>query len=434
MTKRAVITGMGMVSPLAGTLEPSWRRLLAGEAAGGPIDKFDASEMPCRIAASVPKSSGAGGGQRLIDEDAADETFNPDDWMSPKDQRRNDEFIVFGVAAAEMAFKHAGLELQTDDQRERAGVLIGAGIGGLEGIERNSLALDRGGHRKVSPFFVTGSLINLVSGQVSIRLGLKGPNHAVVTACSSGAHAIGDAARLVMLGDADVMIAGGAESTICPIGIAGFTACKALTTHFNEEPTKASRPYDRDRDGFLMGEGAGMVVVEELEHAKARGATIFAEIVGYGLSGDAFHVTAPAEDGAGAFRAMRMALKRAGIGPGEIDYINAHGTSTPKGDEIEVRAVERLFTGATDDLVMSSTKSATGHLLGAAGAVEAVFSVLAIRDGVAPPTINLDNPSVETSINLAANKAVEKEINYVLSNSFGFGGTNACLVLKRYDA
>lgn len=431
--RRAVITGLGMVSPLAGSLEPTWRRLLAGESAAGPIDKFDASELPCRIAASVPKASGAGGGQGLIDAGCAHETFNPDDWVSPKDQRRMDEFMVLGVAAAEMAFRHAGVELKTSEDRERAGVLVGAGIGGLEGIERNALILHEQGHRRVSPFFVTGSIINLVSGQVSIRLGLKGPNHAVVTACSSGAHAIGDAARLIMLGDADVMVAGGAESTICPIGIAGFTACKALTTHFNATPEKASRPYDRDRDGFLMGEGAGMVVVEDMEHALARGATIHAEIVGYGLSGDAYHVTAPAEDGDGAFRAMRMALARAGLSPADIDYVNAHGTSTPKGDEIEVRAVERLFGDAADGLVMSSTKSSTGHLLGAAGAVEAVFSVLAIRDGVAPPTINLDNPSVSTPINLAANGAVHKRIDTVLSNSFGFGGTNACLVLRRFD-
>ncbi|MEO1014971.1 MAG: beta-ketoacyl-ACP synthase II [Pseudomonadota bacterium] len=431
--KRAVITGLGMVSPLAGSLEPSWRRLIAGEAAAGPIDKFDASDLPCRIAAAAPKADGKGGGDKLIKAGAADETFNPDDWVSAKDQRRMDEFIVFGVAAAEMAFKHSGIELATQEDRERTGVLIGAGIGGLEGIERNSLALHGQGHRRVSPFFVPGSLINLVSGQVSIRLGLKGPNHAVVTACSSGAHAIGDAARLIMLGDADAMIAGGAESTICPIGVAGFTACKALTTHFNDEPEKASRPYDKDRDGFLMGEGAGMVVVEELEKAKARGATIYAEIVGYGLSGDAFHVTAPAEDGDGAFRAMRMALARAGLEPKDVDYINAHGTSTPKGDEIEVRAVERLFGDAAEGIVMSSTKSATGHLLGAAGAVEAVFSVLAMRDGVAPPTINLDNPSVDTAINLAPNEAIRKSIDVVLSNSFGFGGTNACLVLRRFD-
>ena len=344
-----------------------------------------------------------------------------------------DDFIVYGIAAAQMAYEHAGLELKSEAARERAGVLIGAGIGGLPGIEKNVLALHNESLRRVSPFFVTGSLINLVSGQVSIRLGLKGPNHAVVTACSSGAHAIGDAARMIMLDDADVMIAGGAESTISPIGIAGFAACKALTTHFNDAPTKASRPYDQDRDGFLMGEGAGMVIMESLEHAQARGATIYAEIVGYGLSGDAHHVTAPVEDGGGGYRAMRMALKRAGFAPGDIDYINAHGTSTPKGDEIEVRAVERLFGEAADGLVMSSTKSSIGHLLGAAGAVEAVFGVLAIRDGVAPPTINLENPSVKTPINLTPQKAVKKQIDKVMSNSFGFGGTNACLVLSRFD-
>ncbi|MGF1543787.1 MAG: beta-ketoacyl-ACP synthase II, partial [Parvularculaceae bacterium] len=313
------------------------------------------------------------------------------------------------------------------------GVMVGAGIGGLPGIEEQSLILDKQGPRRVSPFFVTGSLINLVSGQLSIRHELKGPNHAVVTACSSGAHAIGDAARLIMLDDADVMLAGGAESSICPIGVAGFAACKALTTHFNDEPTRASRPYDKDRDGFLMGEGAGIVVVEELERAKARGATIYAEIIGYGLSGDAHHVTAPASDGDGAFRAMRAALKRAGLTPADVDYVNAHGTSTPLGDEIELAAVERLFGDAADGVVMSSTKSSIGHLLGAAGAVEAVFCALAIRDGIAPPTINLDNPSVETPIDLAPHEAVRKPIDVALSNSFGFGGTNASLVLRRYD-
>ena len=431
--RRAVITGLGCVSPLAGNLEATWKRLVAGEAAGGAIKKFDTAAYACKIAGEVPHANGYGGGDALIAAGAANDVFNADDWVSPKDQRRMDDFIVYGIAAAQMAFDHSGLELTTDDARERAGVMVGAGIGGLPGIEEQSLILKEQGPRRVSPFFITGSLINLVSGQVSIRLGLKGPNHAVVTACSSGAHAIGDAARLIMFDDADVMIAGGAESAICPIGIAGFAACKALTTHFNDNPAAASRPYDRDRDGFMMGEGAGMVVIEELEHAKARGATIYAEIVGYGLSGDAFHVTAPAEDGDGGYRAMKMALKRAGFGPNEIDYINAHGTSTPKGDEIELRAVERLFGGAAENLVMSSTKSSIGHLLGAAGAVEAVFSVMAIRDNVAPPTINLDNPSVETPINLAPHKAVRKEINAVLTNSFGFGGTNASLVMKRFD-
>lgn len=431
--KRVVITGLGLVSPLAGSLEPAWRRLIAGESAGGMIDRFDATGFPCRVAAQVPRTDGSGGGRAMVEAGHGEDVFNPDNWVSAKDQRRMDDFIVYGIAAAQMAYDHAGLELKSEAARERAGVLIGAGIGGLPGIEKNVLALHNESLRRVSPFFVTGSLINLVSGQVSIRLGLKGPNHAVVTACSSGAHAIGDAARMIMLDDADVMIAGGAESTISPIGIAGFAACKALTTHFNDAPTKASRPYDQDRDGFLMGEGAGMVILESLEHAQARGATIYAEIVGYGLSGDAHHVTAPVEDGGGGYRAMRMALKRAGFAPGDIDYINAHGTSTPKGDEIEVRAVERLFGEAADGLVMSSTKSSIGHLLGAAGAVEAVFGVLAIRDGVAPPTINLENPSVKTPINLTPQKAVKKQIDKVMSNSFGFGGTNACLVLSRFD-
>ncbi|MEQ1931716.1 MAG: beta-ketoacyl-ACP synthase II, partial [Parvularculaceae bacterium] len=349
------------------------------------------------------------------------------------DQRKVDDFILFGVAAAKMAFAHSGIELKTSEDRERAGVMIGSGIGGLNGIASEALLLAEKGPRRVSPFFITGRLINLVSGQVSIRLGLKGPNHAVVTACSSGAHAIGDAARLIMWDDADVMIAGGTEAAICPIGVAGFAACKALTTHFNDNPTKASRPYDRDRDGFLIGEGAGMVVLEEYEHAKARGATIYGEVIGYGLSGDAHHITAPAEDGEGGFRAMKMALKRACIAPGDIDYVNAHGTSTPLGDEIELHAVERLFGRAADGLLMSSTKSSIGHLLGAAGAVEAVFGLLAIRDNVAPPTINLENPSVDSPINLVPVSAVKKRIDTVLSNSFGFGGTNACLVMRRVN-
>jgi len=350
-----------------------------------------------------------------------------------KEQRRMDDFIIFGIAAAEMAFADSGLEIKTQEQQERAGIICGSGVGGLPGIESESLLLAEKGPRRVSPFFITGRLINLISGQVSIRLGLKGPNHAVVTACSSGAHAIGDAARMIMFGDADVMVAGGAEAAVCPIGISGFAACKALSTHFNDTPEAASRPYDKDRDGFVMGEGSGMVVVEEYEHAKARGAKIYAEITGYGLSGDAYHITAPAEDGDGGFRAMRMAMQRAGLSPKDIDYVNAHGTSTPKGDEIELRAVERMFGDATDGLVMSSTKSAIGHLLGAAGAVEAVFCLLAMRDNIAPPTLNLENPSVQTAINLAPKKAVKKQINAVLSNSFGFGGTNACLIMQRID-
>ncbi|MBB5519856.1 beta-ketoacyl-ACP synthase II [Amphiplicatus metriothermophilus] len=431
--KRAVITGLGLVTPLASGVEPTWRRILAGESGAGRIEKFDASEMACQIAAEVPRADGYAGGAALVEAGEPEAAFNPDDWVEPREQRRMDDFIVYAVAAAQMAFDDSGVSLKTDEERERAGVMIGSGIGGLPGIEKESLNLAQNGPRRVSPFFITGRLINLASGQVSIRLGLKGPNHAVVTACSSGAHAIGDAARMIMLGDADVMLAGGTEAAISPIGVAGFSACKALTTRFNDRPKLASRPYDRDRDGFLIGEGAGIVVVEEYERAKARGAKIYGEVVGYGLSGDAYHITAPAEDGDGGFRAMRMALERAGLKPDDIDYVNAHGTSTPKGDEIELRAVERLFGKAAEGLVMSSTKSSIGHLLGAAGAVEAIFCLLAMRDNIAPPTINLDNPSVDTPINLAPNKPVEKRIDAVLSNSFGFGGTNACLVMRRAD-
>ncbi len=426
--RRVVVTGMGIVSPLGFGIEAVWRRLIDGQSGAGRIEKFDTAQMACQIAAEVPRSDGYGGGAA-----AGDAAFNAGDWVEPREQRRMGDFIVYGIAAAQMAYEDSGLDIKTDEERERIGVMTGSGIGGLQGIESEVLVLNEKGPRRVSPFFITGNLINLVSGQISIRLGLKGPNHAVVTACSSGAHAIGDAARMIALDDADMMLAGGAESTICPIGIAGFTACRALTTHFNDTPEKASRPYDKDRDGFLMGEGAGFVVLEELERAKARGAKIYGEVIGYGMSGDAYHITAPAEDGDGGFRSMGMALKRAGLAPKDIDYINAHGTSTPLGDEIELGAVERLFGDAASDMVMSSTKSATGHLLGAAGAVEAIFCLLAMRDGVAPPTINLDNPSVETPINLAANKAVEKQINVVLSNSFGFGGTNASLVMRRID-
>ncbi len=427
--RRVVVTGMGLVTPLGVGLEPVWKRLLAGESGAGPIEQFDASNMACRIACSVPRSDGSGGGA-----EAGDAAFNPDDWVEPREQRRINEFILYGIAAAQMAFDDSGLELKTTEDAERAGVMTGSGIGGLSGIEREVLVLNEKGPRRVSPFFITGNLINLVSGQVSIRLGFKGPNHAVVTACSSGAHAIGDAARLIALDDADVMLAGGAEAAICPIGISGFASCKALSTHFNDDPKRGSRPYDSDRDGFVMGEGAGFVMLEEYERAKARGAKIYGEVIGYGLSGDAYHITAPAEDGNGGYRSMKMALNRAGLTPGDIDYINAHGTSTPVGDEIELRAIERLFGDtAANNLVMSSTKSAIGHLLGAAGSVEAIFCLLAMRDGIAPPTINLDNPSVETSINLAANEAVKKPINVTLSNSFGFGGTNASLVMRRVD-
>ncbi len=429
--RRVVVTGLGMVSPLASGAEATWSRILKSESGAGRIEKFDVSEYPCKIGAEVPRSSGYAGGSALLAAGEPQAAFNADDWMEPKEQRKVDDFIIYAVAAAQMAFRDSGLELKSAEDHERAGVLIGSGIGGLEGIEKESLVLAAKGPRRVSPFFITGRLINLASGQISIRLGLKGPNHAVVTACSTGAHAIGDAARLIALGDADVMVAGGTESAVCPIGLAGFAACKALTTHFNDDPTRASRPYDRDRDGFLIGEGAGVVILEAIECAKARGAKIYGELVGYGLTGDAFHITAPEENGDGGFRAMRIALKRAGLEPKDIDYVNAHGTSTPKGDEIELHAVERLFGPAADGLLMSSTKSAIGHLLGAAGAVEAIFSLLAIRDNVAPPTINLDNPSVETPVNLVPKKAVKREINSVLSNSFGFGGTNACLVMRR---
>ena len=420
--RRVVITGLGLVSPLATGVEESWSRLLAGQSGAGPITRFDASDMSCRIACEVKRGDGSNG------------TFHPESWVEHKELRRYDDFLIYAVAAAKQAMQNAGIELGTDDEKFRAGVLVGSGIGGLSNIEQTTLLLAEKGPRRVSPFFIPGSLINLAAGLISIEFGCKGPNHAVVTACSTGTHAIGDAARLIALDDADVMIAGGAESAVCRLGIAGFIACKALATKFNDEPQRASRPYDKDRDGFVMGEGAGIVVLEELEHAKARGATIHAEVIGYGMSGDAYHVTAPAPDGDGAFRCMQAALKRAGIAAHDIDYINAHGTSTPLGDEIELRAVERLMGNRADGLAMSSTKSSIGHLLGAAGAVEAVFSVLAIRDNVCPPTLNLDNPSVATTIDLVPKTARAKEINTVLSNSFGFGGTNASLVLRRFAA
>lgn len=408
-----------MVTPLGDGVDVNWRRLLAGHSGAGPITRFDASQYAARIACEVPRGDGGDG------------AFNADTYVSPKEQRRMDDFIIYGIAAAKQAILDSGWEASSEEDRCRAGVMIGSGIGGLPGIEKASLELAERGPRRVSPFFITGRLINLVSGNVSIEFGLKGPNHSVVTACASGSHAIGDAARLIQYDDADVMVAGGAEATVCPIGVAGFAACKALSTNFNDEPSRASRPYDRDRDGFVMGEGAGIVVLEEMEYAKKRGAKIYAEIIGYGLSGDAYHITAPEETGDGGFRAMQMALKKAGITPSDIQYVNAHGTSTPLGDEIELGAVTRLFGNSAADLVMSSTKSSIGHLLGAAGAVEAIYSILAIRDGVAPPTINLDNPSVETRINLAANTPVERKIDTVLSNSFGFGGTNASLLISR---
>jgi 3-oxoacyl-[acyl-carrier-protein] synthase II len=416
--RRVVITGLGMVTPLACGVEETWARLIAGQSGAGLIKRFDTSNVVTQYACEVPLGDGSDG------------TFNPDDWMEPKDQRKVDDFILYGMAAAVQAVRDSGWEPATDEDRYRTGVMIGSGIGGLSTIADTAVLIKEKGPKRVSPFFIPSCLINLISGQVSIRFGFKGPNHAVVTACSTGAHAIGDAARLIQWGDADVMIAGGAESPISEIGIAGFNACKALSTKRADDPTRASRPYDADRDGFVMGEGAGVVVLEEYEHAKARGAKIYAEVLGYGLSGDAYHITAPADDGDGAYRSMDMALKRAGIAPADVDYINAHGTST-MADTIELAAVERLLGDAAGKATMSSTKSSIGHLLGAAGAVEAIFCVLAMRDQVAPPTINLDNPAVAPQLDLAANAAVKRRIDIVLSNSFGFGGTNASLVLGR---
>jgi 3-oxoacyl-[acyl-carrier-protein] synthase II len=416
--RRVVITGMGMVTPLACGVEETWTRLLAGQSGAGAITKFDTSNVVTSYACEIPRGDGSNG------------TFNPDDWMEPKDQRKVDDFILYGMTAAVQAVKDSGWEPATEEERCRTGVMIGSGIGGLASIAETAVLIKERGPKRVSPFFIPGSLINLISGQVSIRFGFKGPNHAVVTACSTGAHAIGDAARLIMWDDADVMVAGGAEAPICEIGIAGFNACKALSTKRANDPAKASRPYDADRDGFVMGEGAGVVVLEEYEHAKARGARIYAEVLGYGLSGDAYHITAPAEDGAGGFRSMQMALKRAGLQPSDVDYINAHGTST-MADTIELAAVERLMGDAAAGATMSSTKSSIGHLLGAAGAVEAIFCVLALRDQIAPPTINLDNPAIVPKLDLAANRAVRRKIDVALSNSFGFGGTNASLVLAK---
>ena len=416
--RRVVVTGLGLVTPLASGVEETWTRLLDGQSGAGPITHFDASNVATKYACEIPYGDGTNG------------TFNPDDWMEPKERRKVDDFILYGIAAAEMAVRDSGWAPEDEEGRLRTGVMIGSGIGGLQSIAETSLLIKEKGPRRVSPFFIPGALINLISGQVSIKHGFKGPNHSVVTACSTGAHAIGDAARLIMTSDADVMIAGGAEAAICEIGIAGFNACKALSTKRADEPEKASRPYDADRDGFVMGEGAGIVVLEEYEHAKARGAKIYAEVLGYGLSGDAYHITAPSEDGEGGERAMRAALAKAGLEPSALDYINAHGTST-MADAIELGAVERVMGDAAGKLTMTSTKSATGHLLGAAGAIEAIFTVLAIRDQVAPPTINLDNVAVETPVDLAPNAKREREINYALSNSFGFGGTNASLLLGR---
>ena len=417
--RRVVITGLGLVTPLGSGVDATWKNLVAGKSGARRVDEIGVDDLACQIACMVPRGPQSEG------------KFNADDWMEPKDQRKVDDFIIFAVAAATEAIRDSGFKLETAEEQERAGVLIGSGIGGLNGIAETAVLLKEKGPRRVSPFFIPGRLINLASGYVSIKHKLKGPNHAVVTACSTGTHAIGDAARIVMLGDADIMVAGGAESPVGRIALAGFAACRALSTGFNDRPTEASRPYDKDRDGFVMGEGAGIVVLEELEHAKARGATIYAEVIGYGMSGDAYHITAPAESGDGAFRCMTAAIKRAGISPSDIEYVNAHGTSTPMGDEIELGAVERLFGNSAGKLAMSATKSATGHLLGAAGAIEAVFSVLSIRDNIVPPTLNLQNPSVETAIDLVPLQAKTREVNTVLSNSFGFGGTNASVILRR---
>lgn len=417
--RRVVVTGLGLVTPLGCGVEATWSNILAGKSGAKRIDDFQVDDIACQIAHRIPRGA------------YADGMYNPDEWMEVKEQRKVDEFIVYAMAAATQAIQDAGVEPKTQEEQERTGVLIGSGIGGIGGIYDASVTLHEKGPRRISPFFIPGRLINLASGHVSIRFGLKGPNHSVVTACSTGAHAIGDAARLISLGDADVMVAGGTESCVNRLSLAGFAAARALSTGFNDNPTAASRPYDKDRDGFVMGEGAGIVVLEEYERAKARGAKIYGEVIGYGLSGDAYHITAPAPEGEGGFRAMSAAVKRAGISPAEIDYINAHGTSTPLGDELELSAVTRVLGDAANTAVMSSTKSAIGHLLGAAGSVEAIFCLLAMRDSMIPPTLNLDNPSVETNINLVPHKAIKKEVNVALSNSFGFGGTNATLVMRK---
>ena len=418
--RRVVVTGLGMVTPLGCGVEPTWANILAGKSGAVRITDFEVEDLACKIAARIPRGDGTNG------------TYNPDLAMDPKEQRKVDEFIVFGMTAAKEALADADWHPESHEDRCATGVMIGSGIGGIGGIYDASITLKERGPRRVSPFFIPGRLINLVSGHVSIEHGLKGPNHSVVTACSTGTHAIGDAARLIALGDADVMVAGGAESAVNRLSIAGFAACRALVTSYNDDPTRASRPYDKDRDGFLMGEGAGVVVLEEYEHAKARGAKIYAEVIGYGMSGDAYHITAPSEDGDGAYRCMAAAIKRAGIAPSDIDYINAHGTST-MADGIELAAVERILGDAAEGCAMSSTKSMTGHLLGAAGAIEAIFSILAIRDQVCPPTINLDNPSVETKLDLVPHTPKKKKIDVVLSNSFGFGGTNATVIFRKVD-
>jgi len=418
--RRVVVTGLGLLSPFGMGYELGWKELLTARSAARRVTEFEVDDLPCKVAHVIPRGDGSNG------------TFNPEAVLEPKELRKIGDFILYGIAAADEALKDSGWEPRTPDEQFATGVLIGSGIGGIEGIAENAITLKERGPRRISPFFIPGQIINLVSGQVSIRHGLKGPNHAVVTACSTGAHAIGDAARLIMWGDADVMLAGGAEAPVTRLSLAGFAACRALSTERNDTPEVASRPYDRDRDGFVMGEGAGVVVLEELEHAKARGAKIYAEVTGYGLTGDAYHITAPSEDGDGAFRCMTAALKRANLKPADIDYINAHGTST-MADTIELGAVERLVGDAASKISMSSTKSSIGHLLGAAGAAEAIFSILAIRDNIAPATINLQNPERKTAIDLVPNKPRARQIDVALSNSFGFGGTNASLVFQRYN-
>ena len=425
--RRVVITGIGLVTPLAANAPATWERLIAAKSGANKVEHVKVDDLPCQIACIVPRVDGRGGG-------AGDEhAFDPDKVMSAKDRRRIEDFILYAIAASDEAVKDSGWQPESDEDKNRTGVLIGSGIGGIEAIGNTALQLEKDGPRKISPFFIPSALINLASGQVSIRHGFRGPNHAVVTACATGAHAIGDASRLIQYGDADVMLAGGAEATVGRLAMAGFCALRAMSSSYNDTPEKASRPYDKDRDGFVMGEGAGCVILEEYEHAKARGAKIYAEVKGYGLSGDAYHITAPAEDGDGGFRAMSAALKNAGMTPADIDYLNTHGTSTPLGDEIELKAIERLFGNSAANLSVSSTKSAIGHLLGAAGAVEAIFCALAIRDGVIPPTLNLENPSVETAIDLTPNTAKKRPVKAAMSNSFGFGGTNAAVILTAVD-
>lgn len=424
--RRVVVTGIGLLTPLGQGREVTWKALLAGRSGAGRITAFDPDGYACQVACEVPRVDGRGGGGPDVEG-----SFDPEATLPAKDRRRIDDFILYAIAAADEAVADSGWSPQSTEDFERTGVIIGSGIGGLSTIADTAIEMHEKGPRRVSPFFIPSALINLASGQVSIRHGFKGPNHSVVTACATGAHAIGDAARMIRYGDADVMVAGGAEASICPIGVAGFIACRAMSTGFNDAPEKASRPYDKDRDGFVMGEGAGILILEEYEHARARGAKIYAEVAGYGMAGDAYHITAPAEDGDGGFRAMRAAVRDAGIDPSAIDYINAHGTSTPLGDEIELGAVTRLLGESAARATMSSTKSATGHLLGAAGAIEAAFTCLAIRDQMAPPTLNLDHPSVETVVDLVPHRAKAMRIEVAVSNSFGFGGTNASLVLKK---